>query len=173
MKTVLVFLAVVLMFALAGCSEQSVEPIVASPAKPLSPAPTFQTVTISERLPVNTPEGFTGFVDVSGEINYQMVKTVVALGKEIPVPTKVVYNTLIRGNGIVAFTPPKSGLTKANIYRFKGEMAMVLEEGGESAVASFKLEDAGWAGAIYQVRFMVNKGTLVDFTNRVQLFPEM
>lgn len=172
MKNFLIFLAVVLMFALAGCSEQSVEPIVASPAKPLSPAPAFQKIAISERLPVNTPEGLTGLVDVTGEIEYQMTKAVVALGKEIPVPTKVVYNTVIRGNGIVTFTPPNA-LGKANTYRFRGEMSMVLEEGGESAVASFKLEDASWSGASYQMRFVTSRGALVETVSRIQLFPEM
>jgi hypothetical protein len=171
MKTLLMFLAAALLFVIVGCEEQSVEPIVAA-NPPKAAAPTLQKIVINERLDVKTPEGFTGFVDVVGEINYRMIKAELALGKELPVPKKTVYNTIIGGEGVVTLLPA-TGFAKANTYRFSGDMMMVLEEGTENIEVTFRIEDATWSGAHYHVGFIVGNGTLSKYTSRIELFPDM
>lgn len=171
MKTLLMLLAAALLFVVVGCDEQTVEPIVA--ANPPAPAaPLFQKIAINERLEVKTPEGFIGSVEVTGEINYHMIKAEVALGKELPVPKKTVYNTLVAGKGVVTLLPA-TGFAKANTYRFSGDMTMVLEEGTENIELTFRIEDASWSGANYHVGFVVGRGTLSKYTSRVELFPDM
>jgi hypothetical protein len=170
MKTFLMVLVAALLFVAVGCEEQAVEPIVAAnPPKPATPV--FQKIVISERLDVKSPEGFTGYVEVAGEINYQMIKAEVPLGKELPVSKKTVYNTLITGKGVVTLMPA-TGLAKPNIYRFSGDFTMVLEEGAEDFVVAFRIEDAAWSGARYHVGFVVGSGTLSKYTSRVELFPQ-
>jgi hypothetical protein len=171
MKTLLMLLAAALLFVVVGCEEQMVEPIVAA-NPPIPAAPTLQKIVINERLDVKTPEGFTGSVDIVGEINYQMIKAEVALGKELPVPKKIVYNTLIGGKGVVTLLPA-TGFAKANTYRFSGDMTMVLEEGTENIDVTFRVEDANWSGAHYHVGFAVGRGTLSKYTSRIELFPDM
>ncbi len=171
MKTLLILLAAALLFVVVGCDEQTVEPIVA--ANPSMPAaPLFQKIVINERLDVKTPEGFTGSVDIAGEINYQMIKAEVALGKELPVPKKTVYNTLIAGKGVVTLLPA-TGFAKANTYRFSGDMTVILEEGTENFEVSFRIVDASWSGAHYHVGFAVGRATLSKYTSRIELFPDM
>lgn len=171
MKTLLMLLAAALLFVTVGCEEQTVEPIVAAnPPKPA--APLLQKIVIDERLDVKTPEGFTGSVDVLGEINYQMIRAEVVLGKELPVPTKTVYNTIIAGKGVVTLQPA-TGFAKANTYRFSGDMTMVLEQGTENFEVTFRILDANWSGAHYHVGFAVGSGTLSKYTSRVELFPDI
>ena len=171
MKTLLILLVAALLFVVVGCEEQTVEPIVAaSPQKPA--APDLQKLVISERLDVRTPEGFTGSVDVAGEITYQMIKAEVALGKALPVAKKTVYNTLIAGKGVMTFQAP-SGFAKPNTYRFSGDVTMVLEQGTENIEVMFRIEDAAWSGARYRVGFAVGQGSLAKVSSRVELFPDM
>lgn len=171
MKTLLMLLVAALLFVVVGCEEQSVAPIVApNPPKPATPA--LQKLVINERLNVRTPEGFTGSVDVAGEITYQMIKAEVALGKELPVPTKTVYNTRLEGNGVVTLLPA-TGFAKANTYRFSGTITMVLEGGDEDAEVMFRIDDASWSGAHYHVGFAVGHAMLSKVSSRVELFPDL
>jgi hypothetical protein len=171
MKTLSMLLAAALLFVVVGCEEQTVEPIVAA-NPPIPAVPTLQKIVINERLDVKTPEGFTGSVDVVGEINYQMIKAEVALGKELPVPKKSVYNTLIAGKGVVTLLPA-TGFAKANTYKFSGDMTMVLEENTENIDVTFRVEDASWSGAHYHVGFAVGRGSLSKVSSRIELFPDM
>jgi hypothetical protein len=66
-----------------------------------------------------------------------------------------------------------SGVGKANIYRFSGDVSMVLEEGAEDFEVSFRIEDAAWSGARYHVGFVVGHGTLSKYTSRIELFPDL
>ena len=170
MKTLQIVLAAALLFLLVGCEEQTVEPIVATRTSAPA-APSFQKIIINERLDVRTPEGFTGSVDVVGEINYMMIKAEVPLGKTLPVPTKTIYNTIIEGRGTVTLQP-SSRLGKTNVYRFSGDASMVLEQGSEEFEVTFRIEDAAWSGARYHVGFMVGNSTLSKFSSRIELFPD-
>jgi hypothetical protein len=111
-----------------------------------------------------------GSVDVAGEIDYQMIKTEVALGKELPVAKKTVYNTFIEGEGVVTLLPA-TGFAKANTYRFSGDMRMILEEGSDDFEVTFPIADASWSGANYRVGFTVGRGSLSKSSSRIELFP--
>jgi hypothetical protein len=171
MKTLHMLLVATLLIVVVGCEEQTVEPIVgANPPK--AAAPSVQKILVNERLDVKTPEGFTGYVDVAGEINYKMTKAEVVLGKELPVSKKVVYNTLITGNGLITFQLT-TGTAKPNTYRFSGDAAMVLEEGAEDIEVMFRIVDAAWTGAHYHVTFALGQGALSKIASRIELFPDV
>ncbi len=148
-----------------------VEPIVAA-NPPKAAVPSVEKILVNERLDVKTPEGFTGYVDVAGEINYKMTKAEVVLGKELPVPKKTVYNMLVAGNGLITFQLT-AGTAKANTYRFSGDAAMVLEEGAEDIEVTFRIADAVWVGAHHHVTFAFGQGELSKIASRIELFPDV
>jgi hypothetical protein len=172
MKTFLIVLVSVLMVVSFGCEEAAVDPVIASNSPVPVPAATIQKIFLDEKLDVNSGEGFSGSVYISGVITYQMVKVQAVLGKDLPVGTKTAYTTLITGKGemVVLGGSSRVTLAKPNTYSFFGTTTMVLVEGSKDIDVTFRIQGEGWPGGMYHIGLNVSPGFLEKGTSRLDLF---
>ncbi len=174
MKALAMFLAAALLVLAVGCQENAVEPIIAqAPAKSV---PVLKKLEISERLEINTPDGLTGYVDVVGQITYQLAQVEQAsLKKELPIVTRKVYSLTMDGKGEMSLAGDMTskGLAKPNTWVFSGALSVVVEDGGEF-FAAFPIEGTKYPKAHYRVGFSLAGGQLartvryVDFEKGIE-----
>jgi hypothetical protein len=162
MKTIASLCIVALLFLIAGCSENAVNPIAAPPTA--NPAPSSQRLVLDQRIEFNTPDGMTIAAKLEGEVTYQMTKIDPAsLSKELPIPAKGTYRLTLVGEGAMSFaeTEGSAALRKPIMWTFSNALTDVVQEGGEFT-ATFPINGTRYQVAHLHVGFVVTNNQLVE-----------
>jgi hypothetical protein len=163
MKTLTLFLAVALLVFFVGCEGSSVRRITANPVDVTIPGktPTVKTIQINERMEVITPEGFKGFADVMGQIDYSITEAASkALAKELPVKPVYTLNISAKGEIEPLFLEKVAKLAKPNVWTFNGSLTGLVEDGGD-LMAAFQIEGTKYQTAHLHVAFLLTGNQVI------------
>jgi hypothetical protein len=162
MKTSAVLFIVALLFLVAGCSENAVNPIVAPPS--VRPTPISQRLQLDQKIEFVTPDGASIAANLEGEITYQMTKVDPAsLSKEIPNTAKAAYRLTMVGQGEMSFSQGEASasLHKPITWTFSRTLADIVEEGGEFT-ATFPINGTRYQMAQLHLGFVLSNNKLVQ-----------
>ena len=162
MKTSASLCIVALLFLVAGCSENSVNPIVAPPSA--KPTPISQRLVLNQNIEFNTPDGTSIAANLEGEVTYQMTKVDPAsLSKELPVIAKSAYRLTLVGQGEMSFSDGATSATlnKPITWTFLKSLTDIVEEGGEFT-ATFPINGSGYQTAHLHLGFVLSNNQLVQ-----------
>jgi hypothetical protein len=161
MKTLASFSIAALLFLIVGCSENSVNPIAASPTP--NPAPVIQKLQLSQAIDITMPEGTSMVANLEGDITYQLAKVDRAfLTKELPVPSKTSYRLILTGQGEVSLFDgaATTSLKKPITWTFSKSMTDIVDEGGDFIV-TFPITGTRYQVAHLHLGFVVSNNRLV------------
>ncbi len=162
MKTSVASFIVVLLFVVAGCTENGVEPIVAQSPGKVTTAP--QKLELNQKIEFDTPEGAVVSANLEGEITYQMTKVDPAsMSKEIPNPSRDAYRVTLIGQGEMALQEgnASASLQRPIVWTFMKSLTEIVEEGGEFT-ATFPIVGTKYQIAHLHLGFVLARTTLVQ-----------